>query len=220
MHKSPNMSQINITIPITVGHSELPGAMYSGTGRVPSPDSDTARFHFMQNPDILPHGPFDPWKLRENFLAWPIEDWKSFVSLTGSLGPFQVSKRDFERWQNFLKAALVCPPSKWKTLQEKFGVSGRIRLVAPAFSVRFEWNSDAPIARITTNSSLEAIIATIWVDALQGAEFRTCARSDCKNPPFRVEARQKIYCSPDCAHLVAVRNSRKRARKGAGRKRN
>lgn len=214
------MSQEKVTIPITVGHSELPGALYSGTGRVPSPDSDTARFQFMPNSDLPPHGPFDPWKLRDDFLSWPIEDWKSFVSLTGSFGPFQVSKRDFERWQNFLKAALVCPPGKWKTLRGKFGIpGGKIRLVEPAFSVRFEWNGNSPIARITTNNSLEAIIATIWVDALQGAEFRTCARPDCKNPPFRIEARQKIYCSSDCAHLVAVRNSRKRARKGAGRRR-
>jgi hypothetical protein len=63
------------------------------------------------------------------------------------------------------------------------------------------------------------MVATIKVEKLHGATFKECARPDCKNPPFRVEARQKIFCSSDCAHLVAVRNSRKRAQERAEKKR-
>ncbi len=211
------MSQTNITIPITVEHSELPGGLYSGTGRDSSLDPDTARYHFLSNPVGPPNGPFDPWKLREDFLSWPLEDWKAFISMTGCFGPVQVSKSDFGRWQKYLRAALTCPPQRWEALHKAFKLGSRPRLASPAFSVRFEWNGDAPIALIKAGNSLEAIIATIWVDALRGATFRTCARHDCKNPPFRVEARHKIFCSSDCAHLVAVRNSRERAAEAKGK---
>ena len=53
---------------------------------------------------------------------------------------------------------------------------------------------------------------------LSGVEFRWCARPDC-NQMFRKETgHDKIYCSPECAHLTAVRASRARLNKATTRK--
>jgi hypothetical protein len=112
----------------------------------------------------------------------------------------------------------VRPAKDWRSLAEQFAPRKVSQLIGP-LRILFDWQRDVPAAKVVLPDSLTAIIATIQVDALQGAEFRVCARHDCKSPPFRVEARHKIYCNTDCAHLVAVRNSRKRAAERVERKR-
>jgi hypothetical protein len=157
-------------------------------------------------------GPFDLWKLRDQFLSWPIEDWQGFIAMAGWLHPMPVSARDFERCQRFVREALIRPAREWKALEEEFGGEDRLLHLSHSLSsIRFQWSGEVPTAQIQTLWSLDAILATIQIDKLQGAEFRVCARHDCKNAPFRVEARHKIFCDAACAHLVAVRKSRERA---------
>jgi hypothetical protein len=73
------------------------------------------------------------------------------------------------------------------------------------------------VGTVTLRSFIDAIVASIQIDKLRGAEFRYCARSDCTEP-FQVESRhERIYCSTDCAHYMAVKNSRARAEKNKGR---
>jgi hypothetical protein len=162
-----------------------------------------------------PNGPFDPWELREDFLNWPDAYWETFVDMAGSFGTFRLSKRDFVEWQALLREALVRPPNKWWEML--FDTRKVDKLFMP-LPVTFEWNELTPLAVVRTGRTLQAIIATIQLDKLHGSEFRICARSDCKNAPFKIEARHKIYCTPACAHLVAVRNSRGREARSKGTK--
>ena len=65
-----------------------------------------------------------------------------------------------------------------------------------------------PFYRHTARCAGDAIEASIAFDLLQGTKFSLCRRRDCAKP-FVANRRGKLFCCYDCAHLVAVRNSRK-----------
>ncbi len=173
----------------------------------------TAKFRFTEEEGERRATPINPWQLRDRFLSWPLEDWQHFFEISGKwdVGALSnvFSKGDFAEWQRLLKAALVCQARDWKTLKHTFNAQKAIFLRFP-LPIIFEWDGEVPAVRIVGQNALTLMIATIQIDKLQGASFRECARHDCKNAPFRVEARQKIYCTQECAHLVAVRRSRER----------
>ena len=173
-------------------------------------ESERIESGFKKHESLSQFGLLDPWGLRDDFLSWSPDEWEAFIAKTGSFDPVRIDKRNFEQWQELLRKALLHPAREWKA----WGRNARLWLSAQP-RVVFDWESEPPQVIIFAQSPLEAMIATIQIDKLTGAEFRVCARHDCKNPPFRVEARQKIFCSMDCAHLVAVRRSRERAAKAA-----
>lgn len=212
MHKAHFMSHANITIPITVKYSERTGHLRAVSLGEFLKNPETAEFRFIEDKSLSRLGPFDPWELRKEFLAWPLEHWEGFIAMAGNFGPFRISKRVFGQWQELLREALIRPAREWGALKAEFQ-NTHVRLSLQP-RIAFDWAGESPKAVILAQTALEAIIATIQIDKLIGGEFRVCARHDCKNPPFKVEARQKIFCSSDCAHLVAVRRSRERAAKG------
>jgi len=211
MHKTHFMSQ-NISLPISL----LPLVWKRADLRPVSkkeawqnPDSTAVRYYCHSEQDACDY--FDPWQLRDDFLGWRIEDWHGFFYMAGGWSnSFGITQRDFAEWQQLLKEALVRPAKDWKSLTAQFAPKKVSKLTGP-LPILFDWQGDVPLAKVVLTDSLVAILATIQVDALRGAEFRICARHDCKSAPFRVEARHKIFCSSDCAHLVAVRKSRERA---------
>jgi hypothetical protein len=197
MHKAQNMSHGNITVPITVKYSARPGHLRAVSRADFLRNPETAKYRFVEDGSLPPLGPFDLWQLRQDFLSWPLDAWQGFVGKAGKFSNSTVSKEEFERWQKLLRFALICPTSEWAALGIDFHAT-----------VGFEWGGATPQVFMLASSALEAIVFTIQLDRLRGADFKVCARHDCKNPPFRVEARQKIFCSYECAHLVAVRRSR------------
>lgn len=55
----------------------------------------------------------------------------------------------------------------------------------------------------------ESLRATVFLDRLWGMPWKQCKREDC-GKPFEVKtAREKLYCSTECAHLSAVRTYNK-----------
>ncbi len=216
------MSQANISVPISVEHVAnsftLMPARMRVTDSMPKTELfKTELFTFLLRETSPPRGPFDPWLLREDFLTWPSDRWKDFIAKTGLFNGGLLTSLTFADWQRILRDALILPPEKWGTLFSENALEYKNRLVHLK-EVQIRWDGKAPRLLIRTEDALDVIIATVQIDKLRGAEFRVCARHDCKSAPFRVEARQKIYCCNDCAHLVAVRNSRKRAAERAGRK--
>ena len=209
MHKSHFMSQTKIALPISLEYLERPGELVPTRELVAASPGDQI-YKFRARPDRQMDGPFDPWALREQFLSWPSENWGMFVEMAGDFGGFGLSQNSFAEWQQLLREALVRPAREWNTLHATFSPQKANRLLG-SLPLKFDWSGTGPTARVQTKATLDAMIASIQVDKLQGAEFRVCARLDCKKPPFKVGTRQKIYCDSDCAHLVAVRNSRTRA---------
>lgn len=231
--KAHNMSPQRITIPIVVDDLKpLLAGIEPRSLRSYQRDPVKAKFHFTRERHREVGMPINAWLLRDRFLSWPLEDWQRFFEISGEWdvagsdnhsGDF--SRDDFAEWQRFLRAAIVRQGRDWKSLNDWKSPNGEfhwrknMRLSRPV-DFRFEWDSEVPTARIRESNALSLMIATIQVDKLQGASFRPCARQDCMNPPFRVDAHQKIYCSPDCAHLVAVREwrGRKRMKERAAKK--
>jgi hypothetical protein len=62
-----------------------------------------------------------------------------------------------------------------------------------------------------------AISATITLDHLNGSQFRICSRPDCR-AVFKIESKHdQQYCKRACAHVMAVRANRERAKEKARR---
>lgn len=209
MHKTQFMSQMRVTLPLVLEHHEFPVTTRAVSLRDYLNDSDSAQHRLVPISRGL-HGPFDPWELREEFLSCPPEYWEGFVAMAGHFGTFRISKNDFAEWQRIIREALLRHPREWRKLESQFD-RRKIRKLFEPLQIMFAWDAMAPTAKISTAGTLTAIIATIQLDVLRGARFKVCARTGCVNPPFKVEVRHKIYCSHECAHLVAVRNSRARA---------
>jgi len=205
------MSQTRITLPITVAEinsSPVHIKAVSDWEAVTNPD--TARFRFTHSNEN-PHGPFNPWQLRDDFLNWSLEDWSGFFYMAGTFGGVYITRNDFEEWQRLMRKALVLPSCEWKTLASEFD-SKKVAKLSASLPIIFDWDTEPPTARLLGLTSLGTLIATIQLDKVQGAEFRICALDDCEKPPFRVGVHQKLYCNPKCAHLAAVRAARTRAR--------
>lgn len=205
------MSHANITLPITVEHWLLLKDLVPRSLKEIAKDPETALYTYRPDPKAKLLGPYDPWKLRDEFLSWPLDDWDVFASTVGYFGEPFISKMRFGLWQKLLREALIRPAREWKALESEIGLRGLTDQLTGPLKIGFVWDGNTPRALIRSKAVLRTIIATIQIDKLTGAQFKVCARYDCNNPPFRVEARHKIFCSPECAHLVAVRNSRQRA---------
>lgn len=230
MNKTQNMSRKPINIPIEVEYFILPDTFVPSASSYFSERAEREErtrqgaIRFLAeawNRDIPPFTrpvgsdyTIDPWELRKQFLLWDPKDWKRFSETVGILAR---DEEEFAEWQRLLKEAMVTSPSDWQSLSSKFDQWMTNELFELP-QVQFQW-APIPIGKVRTGNPLRAIIATIQLEALSGSHFRHCARKDCKAPPFELESRhERIYCSTDCAHLVAVRNSRARAQKPKRRK--
>jgi hypothetical protein len=198
-----------VTLPLTVPECTGLPAVLKLVSVKGLDNPDTALYRYTFPPDLGWCGPFDPWRLRDDFLTWPLEDWSAFFYMAGTFGGIRITRNDFVEWQRLMRKALLLPAREWKTLPGEFD-SKKVSKLRAGLRVQCDWDADPPTATMSGPTSLESMIATIHVDKLQGAEFRECARPDCTNPPFRIGTRQKLYCGTACAHLVAVRNDRKR----------
>jgi len=63
-----------------------------------------------------------------------------------------------------------------------------------------------------------AIEYLITLDHLRGARIAVCARSDCGAQYEIMSQHKRLYCSTECAHLVAVRRSREKNQPGRTRR--
>ena len=166
-------------------------------------------------------------KTDEDFLKF-LNDVGMFYSAPGMIGErWQVA--DFRAFQKLFAALAKRAPATW----EQYAITTLIPELFPTWepihisfllnefighSIKFHWKGEEPrdwygarqIAVIETFEAVSTIIVTIELDHLRGAKFGVCARHDCPQF-FEITSRHKRkYCSPECAHLIAVRRLRKR----------
>jgi hypothetical protein len=175
---------------------------------------------------------FDGSEYLEAFMAVrEPEDALTFVNRFGdpsisNLGSITFS--DFRALQNVLRIAMRTPLSEWppKDLSIErsdmrvmvVNESGVLLGVNP-WRLSLLWDMTPPVFVHETYAGIEACCAQVFFEKLSGVEFRWCARADC-GAMFRKETgHDKIYCTPDCAHLAAVRASRARANRTSLKKR-
>jgi hypothetical protein len=110
-------------------------------------------------------------------------------------------------WQALLKKCWLNDPSAWEAMAEQSGLfKVREILEEPRLSIGF----GAPIRmRLSCHSVRDAILAAVYLDKLANIRSSMCHRPDCGIVFNHKSKHKRIYCSSDCAHLEAVRNSRK-----------
>ena len=81
------------------------------------------------------------------------------------------------------------------------------------FTARITLVKGQPKVTITTCTFLDSLLLTLAVDRVQKAKVRKCARPDCRILFSSATAHNRKFCSWNCGHIEAVRNSRKRAKK-------
>jgi len=79
--------------------------------------------------------------------------------------------------------------------------------------MHIEWKRGGAFAVVETITGWEMLVATIHLDLLRHADFKSCARADCGIPFPRLSGHNQIYCSPECAHVVAQRALRRRKKR-------
>jgi len=79
--------------------------------------------------------------------------------------------------------------------------------------MHIEWKRGGAFGVVETITGWEMLVATIHLDLLRHADFKSCARADCGIPFPRLSGHNQIYCSPECAHVVAQRALRKRKKR-------
>ena len=210
------MSQRRVFIPLTIPDHQLQAANYRPVSRdeaLKHPDRAEYRWSGVRGPV---YGMADAWKLRTDFLECPADEWKGFLEKTGYVVD-RSSQNDFAECQSLVRTALVTPPKQWYSLRKSFDPE-KVSLLLSPLAIRFDWSGDVPTATLGKSAAYGMIIASIQLDALEGAKFRLCERHDCNAAPFRVGNRRKQFCSYECAHLAAVRRSREQAAKTGKRK--
>jgi len=81
----------------------------------------------------------------------------------------------------------------------------------PPLELHFDAGRLTGLCRVTRGAM--ACSAQLFFEKASGAEYGWCARTDCDGF-FRIASRHpRKYCSPECAHLAAVRASRERLRR-------
>lgn len=163
----------------------------------------------------------NPWLLRERFLALRSKrDLLPFLSENGrfcvrSGKRYWTASKIFE-WQRIMQRMMKESALHWAQATQ-FASEDNRALLSLYRNVRVRFLTGKG-ALIHCSDILGAMLATIYVDQLMGARsIKACARPDC-HKPFQVKSSHgQLYCTWECAHVVAVRSSR--ARMAARRKR-
>jgi hypothetical protein len=126
--------------------------------------------------------------------------------------PAQLHFVDLIEWQAFLKLCQTSEVSQWADLVRRFRkLYGTEEILkAPEISISIE----SPITiRMYCDGVLGAIKAAIYLDKLANVKASLCNRPDCTRV-FKHESRhERKFCSPECAHLEAVRKHRSEKRR-------
>lgn len=67
-------------------------------------------------------------------------------------------------------------------------------------------------AELILRSTLEALLATVYLDGLNGLEHRLCSLPDCNSLYEVISKHDRAYCSNACAHKASVRRRRAEAK--------
>ncbi len=118
---------------------------------------------------------------------------------------------EFLNWQSLVRAAMTTKMTAWPQLKKEFPPDKITRLCQP-MPLGIEWRQGRPTGVIPCSGVLTALIATLQMDALIGAEYRFCACRGCPKS-FKVKRRDQRYCDEDCKHRQVVRDGRDRQRK-------
>jgi hypothetical protein len=191
---------------------------------------------FFESGLVWPAGPFDAWKVRDEFLSLRAD--QEFLDFLNKVGPFAGggefsglwAASDFKLWQEMFREFLKRSPASWDQVVEEVFEPETVTPVSEMVSIILEttnrftllfhwkgtqeiaWRGAQHIAALEAKDVVTAILATIYVDHLHGTKFGFCRRHDCRKA-YKIESNHiRKYCSQYCAHLESLRRMRKRQR--------
>jgi hypothetical protein len=168
--------------------------------------------------------------LEEFLLDKTKQEWLDFLNSYGCFGAKLPGAslwgyEEFQSWQVVFKELIQRHPSTWKGWFESVPTTTKLIRWAlkrhTEFLTEFRWRGNEHSLVIKANDILTAVIATVYLDHLRGANYKFCALSDCRKPFELTSKHDRIYCSQRCAHLQTVRKQREqnRSRKKRGQSR-
>ena len=163
--------------------------------------------------------PIDVYEIRDQFfnISEPEQGLRLFNQY-GIFGgehqssfPFQValSFADLLQWQKLLKECRLTEPAGWEALSKEYARLRHASSILDAQDILIPLESPIRIS-LRCWCVRDAILAAIYLDKLANVKSSMCHRPDCGVVFNHESGHQRKYCTPDCAHLVAVRNERKR----------
>jgi len=177
----------------------------------------------------------DPWLLRNGILFGDVDAAEMLDFFTSSEGRWGVGLDDllvpkdkfpkdcdwwtardllrgeYMEWRSLIRDAMSLKMNEWPKLKAKFPAR-KVDILCEPMALSVEWQSGRPIGVIGCRGILRALIATLQIDALIGAEYRFCACVGCPKA-FKVKRKDQRYCDEDCKHRQVVRDGRERQRK-------
>jgi hypothetical protein len=111
-----------------------------------------------------------------------------------------------------LKKRLGPPPGPAAKRGERFAY-GLKTATSNELPMHIEWRGGGAVAVVETITGMEMLVATTHLDLLRDSDFQSCARPDCGIPFARRSGHNQIYCSIECAHVVAQRALRERKKR-------
>ena len=176
------------------------------------------------DPDLPKRALLDPWQVRKSFLAVSSDsEMLEFLNQTGSFDGRTTGKAvwgfdDFREWQAVVKQMLRLHPANWRQkLPDIVRDQRKLTFISltSRLPINFLWDRAKPYGVITTQNTLSAMLATVFIDRLRGARIKFCARPDCKKEFRVVSNHERDYCRPYCAHLESLRRLRARRKRQA-----
>jgi hypothetical protein len=117
------------------------------------------------------------------------------------------------RLREWTQYIATIPYSKWEPLVEAAGSDrwwGVADILVP-LKVEVRWDDRPPSLELRTPFVVRVISGVLQLKELRGQRFRSCARQDCGQIYEITSTHERLYCTSECAHLVAVRRSRNRS---------
>lgn len=108
-----------------------------------------------------------------------------------------VTWREFCKVQRVIRAAWELPPAEWDGVPD----------MALGFHINL-LDQRQPYLFLATETVVQALVADLVLAALSGLKSGFCARRDCGRLFQKTTRHEKIYCSPECAHVESVRKHR------------
>jgi hypothetical protein len=157
----------------------------------------------------------------EGSLAYPVGYHGPVVAAEMPSYPHLVATMaQISKCQSMIRRFIMAPLRDWNDIAEEYPQDWCFHFFAEPFVyLQIFLEPDAVQGVVRCHSGLSAIGALVTLEKVLGLEFRFCARTDCKQL-YQVESRHfRKFCSSECAHLEAVRNSRSRKQKIAAPRR-
>jgi len=153
----------------------------------------------------------DAAEVRDEFLGLGTEhDLAKFLADTGQFVSNESRFADLSKWQSLIRSLLSTELEKWAhvlSATDKAMAQSIVRYRNQMVHFPFDQGKSVPVIR--ASSTLEAIVASLLVDHLNGIRYGVCARVDCGKVFTLTTGRKRIFCTQYCGHLVSLRKKRK-----------